>query len=298
MSGLSLDGIRRHRWKGDFDELFHRHVHLVGAVTSTSDVARRLAGEGAPHGSVVIAEEQTASRARHGKRWFSPPGANLYLSALLRPEITLAALPVFSFVASLAVREAIALEGVPAAIKWPNDILIGDQKVAGTLVEAATRGAEVDHVILGIGVNVNVDRATLREGLGEEAIRATSLREAAGHEIDRDHLAAGVLNSLEKWLQVYRVGGPLAVLETWRQHDVLVGRWVLVRRGALASAERVLDVGDDGHLVTVNVAGVVSRLDAEEVQTLEPAISAEAAEALVAQRGHWGTIVPSPPVRD
>ncbi len=124
-------------------------VRLLDSVGSTSDEALRLAREGAPHGTVVTAREQTAGRGRVGRAWASPPG-NLYLSVLLRLDLPVARIAELSFVAALAVAETVdAFVAGRASLKWPNDVLIDGAKVAGILIEQADGVA-----VIGIGVNV------------------------------------------------------------------------------------------------------------------------------------------------
>ncbi|MBI4241387.1 MAG: biotin--[acetyl-CoA-carboxylase] ligase, partial [Candidatus Rokubacteria bacterium] len=111
-------------------------IHLFQEVPSTNLVLQRLARAGAPEGTVVLADAQTAGRGRLGKPWFSPAGVNLYASVLFRPLLRLAEVAVFSFIAPLALSDAMQEEGVEPAIKWPNDILPGKRKVAGILAES------------------------------------------------------------------------------------------------------------------------------------------------------------------
>jgi BirA family biotin operon repressor/biotin-[acetyl-CoA-carboxylase] ligase len=231
------------------------HTYLFGEVGSTNAVLRRLAQTGAADGTVVFAETQTAGRGRFGKLWFSPPGLNLYASVLFRPSIPRSAVPVFAMVASLALTDATWAESVPAAIRWPNDVLVDGRKVAGTLVSYASAGDVVEYVIVGVGVNINVDRAALVSGLGAAATEATSLAEAAGHPIDRNAFAAAFLNALEAWDATYRASGPEALLAAWRERDALAGHLVDVREAPRRYVARALDIGADGRLIVEDEAG-------------------------------------------
>lgn len=252
-----------------FSETVGNRIYLFGEVSSTNDVLRRLAGEGARHGTVVLAEAQTAGRGRQGQRWYSPPGVNLYASVLFRPAIPPRAVPVFAFIASLALTEAIWAEGLEAAINWPNDILVERKKVAGTLVECAVQGDRVDYVILGVGVNLNVTREALRSALGEASHAATSLREVAGHPIDRNAFAATFLNCLDRWVQIYATRGPEAVLAASRDRDILTGRRIEIRGEGERYEGRVLGVNRDGRLVVEDFGGVVREVLAGEVRLLD-----------------------------
>ena len=214
---LSIEVIRR--WLDN--ELVGLHMYLFGTVGSTNAVLRRCADAGAREGTVVLAEEQRNGRGRLGQTWFSPPGVNIYASVLFRPDLPPEAVPGFSLIASLALTDAIWVEGLPAAIREPNDVLIGGRKVGGTLVECATTAGHTDYVILGVGVNVNVTPDALREGLGAASEGATSLRAECGREIDRNAFAAAFLGFLEKWLEAYRARGPRAVTAAWRSRLLL-----------------------------------------------------------------------------
>lgn len=243
-----------------------RDIRLHGTVTSTNEVLKELARAGAPEGTVVIADEQTAGHGRLKKSWFSPPGVNFYASVLFRPPILLREVPGFSFITSLAVADAIALEGLSPAIKWPNDVLVDKKKVAGSLAECASSGRTVDFVILGVGVNVNVAPAALRAALGDAARAAGSLGEAAGREIDRNVFAANFLTLLDKWASVFAAQGLAPVLTAWRDRDILTGRRVQVRGEGKSYDGRVLGVDREGYLVLRDPRGARRRVLTGEIR--------------------------------
>lgn len=262
---LSIERIRQHL----STTTLGRRLCLYETVPSTNAVLRRLAQEGAAEGTVVIADSQTAGRGRAGKSWFSPPGVNLYVSVLFRPAIPVAAAPVFSFIASLALADAIGELGLAPAIKWPNDVLVERRKVAGTLAELSARADRVEWLILGVGVNVNVEREALVAALGPAAQGATSLREALGRPVDRNALAAGFLTFLEEWLLIYRDQGPEALLRAWRDLDIVTGRRVEVRDGERALDGRARGVGPDGQLEVEDALGRLHRIASGEVRLLD-----------------------------
>jgi BirA family biotin operon repressor/biotin-[acetyl-CoA-carboxylase] ligase len=184
-------------------------LHLLGAVSSTSDVLRSLAEAGARDGAVVLAETQDAGRGECGRDWLALAHADVYASVLLRRRLPPSDVPAFVFVASLALADAIDAEGLRAEVRWPGNVMIGGRKVAGTLASVGGRATMVDYVILGVGVNVNGAGGPAESG-------ATSLREAAGHPIDRNRFVGRFLNRLEQWLVVYTTQGPAAVLAAWK----------------------------------------------------------------------------------
>lgn len=243
-----------------------RDLRVLGSVPSTNAVLRELAKAGAAEGTVVIADEQTAGHGRLRKSWFSPPGVNLYASVLFRPAVPVREVPAFSFITSLALADAIAAEGVAPAIKWPNDVLVGRRKVAGSLAEFASGGKKVDYVILGVGVNLNVTKAALAAALGAEAPAAGSVAEAAGREIDRSVFAASFLGFLDQWARAYVERGPAPVLEAWKDRDILTGRRVQVRGEGETFDGRVLGVDREGYLILRDPRGARRRVLTGEIR--------------------------------
>ncbi|HET7875375.1 MAG TPA: biotin--[acetyl-CoA-carboxylase] ligase [Methylomirabilota bacterium] len=262
---LSVEAIRR----GLRTTSVGRHLYLFGEVESTNEVLRRLARSGAAEGTVVLAEGQSHGRGRLGQPWFSPTGVNLYVSALFRSAIKPHEASVFSFITSLALADAIKELGLTPAIKWPNDVLVERKKVAGCLMECALRGEAVDFIVLGAGVNVNVDLGLLHEVLGRAGQAATSLAAVAGHEVDRNALAAAFLNHLDAWARRYHSDGPAAVLAAWRERDILAGRRVEIRGSDPAFEGRALGIGDDGHLVVQDSKGGRHTILTEEIRVLD-----------------------------
>src|ERR1700722_10911263 len=164
-------------------------IHYFEEVESTQNIARNLAAEGAPHGTVVIAETQSAGRGRMGRAWHSPSGVNLYTTIILRPPIALAEVPRLSLVAGVAAAEA--LETVApeiVALKWPNDVWLNGRKAGGIIAEAVTDAKQhLKCVLLGIGLSLNLARGDVPEDLRD---KATSVRIATGRACDRIELAA------------------------------------------------------------------------------------------------------------
>lgn len=251
VDGLDVGAIRRQL----VAQVIGTHVYIFAAVPSTNTALRGLADAGAQAGTVVLAEAQRAGRGRLDTTWFSPPNVNLYISVLLRPAITPAAAPIFSFIASLALTEAIWALGIPAGVKWPNDIVIGGRKAAGARLDVGIVGERVTYVVVGVGVNVNVLHTDLEAGLGAAAAGATSLREALGRAIDRNGLAASFLNLLEKWVGLYETAGPDMIVTAWRARDVLTGHRVVVDDLESRVVGRVAGVDPCGFLLVDDDAG-------------------------------------------
>lgn len=211
-------------------------------VDSTMTLARELADGGAPAGTVVLADAQSAGRGRLGRSWVSEPGVNLYFTAVLRPSLEL--LRQLAMLTPLAVAEGIeAAAGVTAEIKWPNDVQIGGRKVCGALIDAEVRGEERAVALVGIGINVNFDPTTVPE-LREIA---TSLRAALGRPLPREEVLIAVLERMAALLDLCARGG--SVREAWKERLNTLGREIALRAGDRIERGRAVDVSDDGGLV-------------------------------------------------
>ncbi|MEX2081557.1 MAG: biotin--[acetyl-CoA-carboxylase] ligase [Dehalococcoidia bacterium] len=233
-----------------------RFIVYRPTTETTMVLARREADEGAPHGTLVLAEEQTAGRGRRGRSFYSPPGENLYFTLVLRlPPERARCLPVAVPVAvALACREA----GVDARIKWPNDVWVGDRKLAGMLIDAEGAGGGTV-VMPGIGINVNGD-PTLNPELREIA---TSLKRELARPVHRESLLASICNGLEA-----ASAAPALALETYRSLSMVLGREVRLSGPEGEREALALDLADDGGLV-IECAGVRSTVYAADV-TLRP----------------------------
>ena len=185
------------------------------SVPSTNNELARLAAEGADEGTSIVAEEQTAGRGRLQRTWISPKGAGLYFSCLLLPKIPQEQWPIISFLAAIAVNDAL-LEacGLQTDIKWPNDLLAGERKICGILSEVveSQRGRAV---ILGIGINLK------REAFPDELANvATSVSEATGSKVDREPILAALVQSLTRWYSLlHDEDGPRRILATWESRS-------------------------------------------------------------------------------
>lgn len=263
--GLSVAAIRA-RLNAS---LVGRHLYLLGEVDSTNSVACRLAREGAAEGTVVLADAQTAGRGRLGQPWFSPAGVNLHASTLFRPAFHPREAKRFSLITSLALSDAIKDLGLSAAIKWPNDVLADGKKVAGSSAECVTHGDEIAHLVLGIGVDVNVDTVALHAALGPAADQVTSLRAVLGREVGRSALAAAYLSRLDAWARRYGEEGPQPILATWRDRDILIGRRIEARGHRTAVEGRAVGLNSAGSLVLEMSSGRRQAIGGEEIRIIE-----------------------------
>ena len=220
-------------------------IYFYEETDTTNNRARELALEGAPEGTLVVAEKQTAGRGRRGKVWESPLGTGIWMSLVLRPQIMPAEASVLTLLCGLATAEAIEAEtGLSAGIKWPNDILINGKKAVGILTEMDCEMSEVHFVIPGIGINVNT--ASFPPEIAEIA---TSLHLECGKTVSRRRLVHRVLERLEEHYETFlRTGSFDAMLEDYRKHCITLGKevHVLGREPFFAEA---LDITPEGELL-------------------------------------------------
>jgi BirA family transcriptional regulator, biotin operon repressor / biotin---[acetyl-CoA-carboxylase] ligase len=230
------------------------HLDVIG---STNDLARGLAMAGAPPGTVVLAEEQTAGRGRQGRSWIAPRGRALTLSIVVRTgDEALAMLPLTVAVAVCDACERVAR--VKCAVKWPNDVWVGERKVAGILIEARPRDR---WAVVGIGLNVDTTMEELPAGLRETAI---SLRIATGGEVGREAVLQALLEVLADRLETRRE----AVLAAYRERDALQGRAIEWTAGSQRLAGEAQGVDAHGNLVVFASDGERRTLAAGEVHLL------------------------------
>jgi BirA family biotin operon repressor/biotin-[acetyl-CoA-carboxylase] ligase len=243
-------------------------IHYFEEVESTQNIARNLAAEGAPHGTVVIAETQSAGRGRMGRGWHSPPGVNLYTTIILRPKLAMSEVPRLSLVAGVAAAEAI--EDVAPGIvqlKWPNDVWLKGRKAGGIIAEAVTdRAQRLDAVLLGIGLNLNLALDDVPEELRERAI---SVFIATGHRCDRVAVANSLFTRLNIRYDETVTKGFAAVRPAWERYSGLTGKRVTVVDAGTREEGTVKGIDTDGALLLQTPSGV-RRIIAGDV-TLEGA---------------------------
>lgn len=234
-----------------------RHILYYPTASSTMDVARKSAREGASEGTIVIAEEQTAGRARLGRSWLSPPGV-IAVSIILCPELS--QLLRLTMVASLATSRSIEqATRLKSDIKWPNDVLIRGKKVSGILTESALRGYSVDWAVIGIGINVNLDL----EAFPEISDIATSLSAELRREVSQLDVLLNLLREIELLYLALRRGEPIH--EEWQSHLETLGKMVQVRSGKRVEEGYAESVDSDGSLLLRRSDGSLARFITGEV---------------------------------
>jgi len=241
--------------------------HYFAELGSTNVHARTLAEQGAAQGEVVIAEAQTDGRGRLGRRWESPPGVNIYFSVILRPRLLPVHAPQITLMAAVALAETVAplIEQAPV-IKWPNDILVNGKKLAGVLSEAVCNPERINHVILGIGLNLNYRAVSMP---AEIRRRATSVTDLTGNEIDRESVMIRLIQNLDRCYGELEECGFETLRPRWDKFFGLRGRRVRIENHEQVVTGRALGIDRNGALVVEDEFGELQNIYAGDVIPLE-----------------------------
>ncbi|MGH9680159.1 MAG: biotin--[acetyl-CoA-carboxylase] ligase, partial [Candidatus Acidiferrales bacterium] len=245
---------------------FGKRIHHFFKADSTNSIAMALGEKGEPHGTIVIAEEQTAGRGRAGHAWHSEKTNGIYMTVLLRPPIAPQLAPLITLVAGLAAREAVLEEtGIAPDLRWPNDLMFGRKKFCGILTEMNAEQDQIHFVAVGIGINVNHERVPQ-----ELSAIATSLRMETGRAHSRVELVARLLRHLDSYYNQFLTEGPKAIIARFSE----VSSYARGKRVRIASAAETytgttegLEPGgllrvrrEDGRVLPV-IAGTLSEAD-------------------------------------
>ncbi len=229
-----------------------------GELDSTNTLAKELATKGAPEGTVVIAEGQSRGRGRKRRSWFSHEGGGIFVSMILRPDVPLTDAPKFTLLTAVALAETlIAHAGVDVVIKWPNDILCKGRKLAGILTEMSMEMDAVDHMVVGLGINVNIEEDVFP---GELSEIATSLYMETGTKLSRVELLRRFLERFEKFYFLMEEEGFDPVIRRWRELTDVLGREVTVDLINKRITGKVVDIDENGILIVEDDRGEGHRI--------------------------------------
>ena len=227
-------------------QVFGRVLEYHERVGSTNDVILDMAEQAAPHGTVCLADEQSAGRGRRGYGWFSPPGCGIWASVLLRTRLSAARTPPLTLCAAAAVARVLEpAAGEPVKIKWPNDLLMGGRKVAGILAESRILSGDEPVIVIGMGINVNQTREQFPDELSGSA---TSLRIESGRPVGREALFLAILDAFESAYGYFLANGTVSFLAEVDAR--LAWRGLAVEADSPAGAAgRVSRIDEEGGLV-------------------------------------------------
>ena len=242
-----------------------KKIHLLPEVASTNTLAMDLAQQGSPEGTVVIAEKQTGGKGRLGRTWISPK-RNLYLSIILRPRISPYKAPLITLMGAVAVTAALRRQvNVQAEIKWPNDVLIAGKKVCGLLTEMSADPDRINHIVLGIGINVNVEREKLPREIRHTA---TTLYAETGRTMNRVKLLNRLFLEVERWYGVF-LKDDAALLKEWERLNSTIGNRVTVGGPGWTLEGMARGVDAEGRLLVEQDDGAVQMVTAGDVTILK-----------------------------
>lgn len=237
-------------------------IEVYKELDSTNVYAKQLAVQGALHGTVVLAEEQTAGRGRRGRSFYSPGSTGIYMSIILRPNMEANEAILITTATSVAVAKAIeTVTRIKTGIKWVNDIYIDEKKVAGILTEAVTdfESGKIECVIVGIGINFSTPKNSYPDEIKEIA---TSLYENKPNDITRNQLVAEIINQV---LASFKNLLSKEFIEDYKEKSIVIGRDIYILSNNSKTKAKAIDIDEQGGLIILTEDGVVKTLNSGEI---------------------------------
>ncbi|MBE6082353.1 MULTISPECIES: biotin--[acetyl-CoA-carboxylase] ligase [Tissierellales] len=239
-----------------------RNICYFDTISSTNMEAKRIALKN-PEGTVVISEEQAKGKGRLDRNWVSPPKKGIWMSMILKPETEPTKVAKITLLGAAGVNKALEDMGIYSKIKWPNDIVIDGKKVCGILTEMSCELNMINYVIMGIGINVNMDREDFSENLIN---KATSLKIEQNKEINRKELLAGILNRFEEFYIPFKEDNEISeVIEICKKNSALIGKKVRVIKDGETKTGKALDINNEGQLIVMFEDGSIENIFSGEV---------------------------------
>ena len=231
-------------------------------LDSTNSFAFSQAMSGEPEGACVVAESQNKGKGRLGRKWSSPEGKNIYLSVILRPSVHPSVVYPITFLSSLAVSDTISqLTDLTPGLKWPNDVLVGQRKISGTLIELSTEADMVRFVIIGIGLNVNLE---MRDMDREIKAKATSFLIETKKTYERPRVCGILLSNLERYYRVFKNEGPRAICDIWEEKARIRGKYLEINQMGEVYAGVAKGIDRDGAIL-LDINGTTKKILAGDV---------------------------------
>ena len=251
--------IKESEIKKDLNTTFiGKELYIYKEVSSTNTVAKFLSIHGAENGTVIISEKQTDAKGRSGKTWESPLGG-IWLSIILNPNVDHSRLPLITLATGVAVAKTLEKIGIKnPEIKWPNDIMINGNKVCGILTEAVAKFSTIETVIVGVGIDANLEINDLPEELQDGT---TTLKEELGKEGDENLLIRIFLEEFEKISKIFYNKGYEEILKEWRKRSYTIGKIVEVREPFNTYYDAyVVGIGKEGALIVEKIDGTLEKV--------------------------------------
>lgn len=256
---ISADEIRL----GLTTKFLGQGIHYQETVDSTQKIAKKLAYDNAPEGTVVIAEEQLSGRGRMGRMWHSPKYTGVWMSMILRPKIPLPKAPQLTLITAVAVVQAIEeVTNLSPQIKWPNDILINGKKITGILTELQAEADRIFALIIGVGINVNHKKDDFPEEIQDIA---TSLMIEVGEKVSRASIIRSVLTNFENLYLLYLEKGFTPIKIMWESYAISIGKTIIARTLTENIRGKAMGITDDGVLIIEDEQGVTHHVYSADI---------------------------------
>lgn len=235
------------------DSIFGQNIEYHKLLPSTNQQAKEAADQGAPEGTLVVAEGQERGKGRLGRQWFSPEGAGIYATVVLRPPLKPEQAPGLTLMAAVALAQAVQkVTGMAPGIKWPNDLLLAGKKFCGILTEMKAEMDRIHYLVIGTGVNVNMDPQLFPAELRETA---TSIQRELGQEVSRVQLLVAYLKALESLYRIYLEQGLSPIIQEWKDWSITLGQEVTLTSGDEVFHGRAIDISGNGGLIVLGNNG-------------------------------------------
>ena len=239
-----------------------RNIYYYDSIDSTNKRAKDIALEEG-EGTVIIAEQQVDGKGRLGRSWISPKGKGIWMSIILKPEVDPIKVAKITLIGAAAVYKGLNNMNIDSTIKWPNDILIDGKKICGILTEMSCELNMINYVVMGIGINVNLDESNIPEDLRD---KATSIKISQKKFINRKELLANILNEFEELYIPFKDNGNISEsIDICRENCALIGKEVKIIKGEEIKIGRALDINKEGQLVVEFNNGLVENILSGEV---------------------------------
>ena len=230
---------------------FGKSIYVFNELDSTQEYANALPITESVHGTIVIARKQNVGKGRIGRSWISPEGG-LWMSIVIRPDFSVDNIIFTQFIAALAVADAIQqATNIRSRLKWPNDVLINEKKVCGILVDVnlESRESRDKKIVMGLGLNANIESSLINNYLTADTTKATTLKEEYGNDIDLVNLTKSIVDRIEYYYNFLSSGKALEIIELWKQNSDMFGRRAIVYDGIEKIMGEVVDIDQDGSLI-------------------------------------------------
>lgn len=240
-----------------------KNIMYFQTIDSTNNKAKELALNNAPNGTVVISEEQTLGRGRLGRNWVSPRFKGIWMSIILRPDTDPMNVPKVTQIGAAAVIKSLKKLNIEGYVKWPNDIVFNGKKICGILTEMSGELNKVNYVVMGIGINVNIDKLDFPEELKEIA---TSLSIETGKYIKRKELVSTLLNTFELLYDEFEKYETIKTsVDICKNNSILIGKEVTILNRGRETVAKAIDLTDNGELIVQHSDGRVEKIISGEV---------------------------------